>query len=148
MVEIPHDKDNSVYSYMNWNKIKDKTSNQYKLKKKYNTYDNYGLADIKSRKVIACVPRFGNIGDEVEVTFQNKVDYWNRDHKTLFAIIGDYKNTNESDCDEWGHLYGKKQRSVVEFIVGDNFKGNIKDKFPDLRNNPVIKIERTGVNFL
>ena len=66
----------------------------------------------------------------------------------MFAIIGDYKNTNDPDCDEWGHLYGKTQRSVVEFIVGDNFEGNIKDKFPDLRNNPVIKIERTGVNFL
>ena len=150
MVDIPNDKDNSAYSYMNWGTVKNKNSLQYKLREKYNSYDNYGLADIKARKVIACVPKFGRIGDEVEVTFKKKVDYWNSEHGTLFAIIGDHKDRNDSNCDEWGHLYGNTQRSVIEFIVGDNFKGNIKENhnFPNLRNNPVIKITRTGVNFL
>ena len=149
MVEIPHDKDNSVYSYMNWNKIKDKTSNQYKLKKKYNTYDNYGLADIKSRKVIACVEKFGKIGDEIEVTFKNPVNYFNNQNKKLYAIIGDYKSYKDDKNDGWGHLYTKdKQRSVIEFIVGDGFSGNIKENIPELKNNPVVQIQRTGVNFL
>ena len=150
MVDIPRDKDNSVYSYMNWKTITNKSTNQYKLKKKHESYDSKGLADINGRKVIACVKRFGNIGDEIEVTFQNKVYYWNGESGTLFAIIGDYKSSNDSNCDGWGHKYGEKQRSVIEFIVGDGFRGNIKDahNFPDLRNNPVVKIERTGVNFL
>ena len=149
MVDIPNDKDNSAYSYMNWKKITRKTSDQYKLKQKCESYDNKGLGDIKGRKVIACVPKFGKIGDEIEVTFKNKVYYWNGVSGTLFAIIGDYKNENDDFCDSWGHLYGK-QRSVIEFIVGDRFKGHIKDdhNFPNLRNNPVVKIQRTGVNFL
>ena len=149
MVDIPNDKDNSVYSYMNWNKITNKNSEQYKLKKKYESYDGKGLADIDGRKVIACLPKFGAIGDEVEVTFKNKVNYWNKISETLFAIIGDFKNINDSNCDNWGHLYGSKQRSVVEFIIGNNFTGNIKDdhNFPLLKNNPVIKIERTGVRY-
>ena len=149
MVDIPRDLDNSVYSFMKWNKITCKTSNQYKLKQKYESYDAKGLGEIDGRKVIACVPRFGAIGDEVEVTFQNKVYYWNGVSGTLFAIIGDYKNQNDPNCDEWGHRYGSKQRSVVEFIVGNGFSGNIKDdgNFPELRNNPVIKIARTGVRY-
>ena len=149
MVDIPKDKDNSVYSYMKWSKITSKTSNQYKLKQKYESYDSKGLAYIDGRKVIACLPKFGSIGDEVEVIFQNKVYYWNGISGTLFAIIGDYKNRGDSTCDDWGHLYGSKQRSVVEFIVGNNFKGNIKDdgNYPQLRNNPVIKIQRTGVRY-
>ena len=85
----------------------------------------------------------------IEVTFKNKVYYWNTISGTLFAIIGDFKNINDKNCDEWGHLYGKTQRSVVEFIIGNDFRGNIKDdnNFPELRNNPVIKIERTGVRY-
>ena len=150
MVDIPQDKDNSVYSYMKWNKITNIRTNQYKLRVKHESYDDKGLGDINGRKVIACVQRFGNIGDEIEVTFKNKVYYWNGVSGTLFAIIGDYKNPKDSNSDEWGHKYGKHQRSVIEFIVGDGFSGNIKDNhnFPNLINNPVVKIERTGVNFL
>ena len=150
MVDIPKDKDNSVYSYMKWSKITNKSTNQYKLKQKRESYDNKGLGDIEGRKVIACVQKYGNIGDEVEVTFKNKVYYWNGESGTLFAVIGDYKSASDSNCDGWGHLYGTKQRSVVEFIVGDGFRGNIKDEhnFPKLKNNPVVKIQRTGVSFL
>ena len=148
MVDIPNDMDNSVYSFMNWNKVTNKASDQYKLKQKYESYDVKGLAEIDGRKVIAYLPKFGSIGDEVEVTFKNKVYYWNGISGTLFAIIGDYKNRNDPWCDDWGHLYGK-QRSVVEFIIGNDFRGNIKDNnnFPELRNNPVIKIVRTGVRY-
>ena len=155
MITIPQELDNSVYSYMYWSSINIENSAQYKLKEMYEDYDGYGLADIKGRKVIACTNKFGAIGDEIEVTFKNNVDYWNKQSKTLFAVIGDFKNRSNSNCDEYGHLYTKKngkykQRNVIEFIVGSRFKGNIKDErnFPKLTNNPVIKIERTGVNFL
>ena len=71
---------------MNWKKVTSKSSNQYKLKQRYESYDSKGLADINVRKIIACVPRFGAIGDEVEVTFQKKVCYWNETSGTLFCI--------------------------------------------------------------
>ena len=148
MIAIPRDKDNSVYSYMDWKTITNKNSAQYKLKNKYNTYDSNGLADIKGRKVVACTSTFGSIGDEIEVTFETGVNYFNKQSKTLFAIIGDFKSQNDSNCDMYGHLYGKTQRSVIEFIVDSNRITNIKSTFPMLKNNPVIKIQRTGVNFL
>ena len=148
MTTIPQDKDNSVYSYMDWEKITNKNTNQYKLKNKYNTYDSNGLADIQGRKVIACTSNFGNIGDEIEVTFKNKVNYFNQFSGTLFAVIGDFKSQHDPNCDYYGHLYGKTQRSVIEFIVNSNKINNIKNTFPDLKNNPVIKIQRTGINFL
>ena len=148
MIAIPRDKDNSVYSYMDWKTITNKNSAQYKLKNKYNTYDSNGLADIKGRKVVACTSTFGSIGDEIEVTFENGVNYFNKQSKTLFAIIGDFKSQNDSNCDMYGHLYGKTQRSVIEFIVDSSRITNIKSTFPMLKNNPVIKIQRTGVNFL
>ena len=148
MTEIPRDKDNSVYSYMDWKTITNKNSAQYKLKNKYNTYDSNGLADIKGRKVVACTSTFGSIGDEIEVTFESGVNYFNKQSKTLFAIIGDFKSQNDSNCDRYGHLYGKTQRSVIEFIVDSSRITNIKRTFPMLNNNPVIKIQRTGVNFL
>ena len=148
MTAIPKDKDNSVYSYMDWKAITNKNSAQYKLRIKYNTYDSNGLADIEGRKVVACTSTFGSIGDEIEVTFEKGVDYFNKQSKTLFAIIGDFKNQNDPNCDKYGHLYGNTQRSVIEFIVDSSKITNIKSKFPGLKNNPVIKIERTGVNFL
>ena len=148
MTSIPKDKDNSVYSYMDWKTITNKNYTQYRLKNKYNTYDSNGLADIKGRKVVACTSTFGSIGDEIEVTFQKGVDYFNKQSKTLFAIIGDFKSQNDSNCDRYGHLYGNSQRSVIEFIVDSNKITNIKSKFPEIKNNPVIKIERTGVSFL
>ena len=156
MFVLPKDgKDNSVYSYMAWSTITNKSSNQYRLREGYrktnnNLFDSNGLADIFSRKVIACTDKYGNIGDEIEVTFQKPVYYWNN-KGTLFAIIGDIKSRNDSNWDEWGHLYTEgKQRSVVEFIViGKVFQEGktIKTTFSDLVKNPVVQIQRTGVNF-
>ena len=107
MVDVPGDKDNSVYSYMKWNKITNRRTLQYKLREKCEHYDNKGLGDINGRKVIACVDKFGKIGDEVEVTFKNKVYYWNGISGTLFAVIGDFKSQNDPNFDAYGHLYTK-----------------------------------------
>jgi hypothetical protein len=87
MTEIPRDKDNSVYSYMDWKTITNKNSAQYKLRIKYNTYDSNGLADIEGRKVVACTSTFGSIGDEIEVTFKKGVNYFNKQSKTLFQLL-------------------------------------------------------------
>ena len=155
MTLVPQDKDNSVYSFMGWQTVTNTSSSQYTLRERYKKtgnklFDPNGLADIFGRKVIACVSRFGNVGEEVEVTFKNPVNYWNP-KGTLFAIIGDIKSSSDSNNDGWGHLYTNgTQRSVVEFIVDGNVfknKKNIKSTFPGLKNNPVIKIEKTGVNF-
>ena len=35
----------------------------------------------------------------------------------------------------------------MEFIVDSNKINNIKNVFPLLKKNPVVKIEKTGVNF-
>ncbi len=70
----------------------------------------------------------------------------------MFAIIGDFKSQNDPNFDAYGHLYTKidgkyRQRSVIEFIVNSSVH-NIKDIFPGLKNNPVIRIIKTGSNFL
>ena len=43
MTKIPDDYDNSVYPYMNWYKITNKNSKQYKLRKYYESYDENKL---------------------------------------------------------------------------------------------------------
>ena len=151
MFQINNGLDNSVYAYMDWSKITDKSSAQYRLREQYrktgkNLFDENGLADIFGRKVIACTSKYGTIGEEVEITFQNGVNYWNN-KGTLFAIIGDEKSKNDPNYCEWGHRYGANQCCVVEFIVNSGKINNIKNVFPALRNNPVIKVEKTGVNF-
>ena len=155
--------DNSVYSFMPWDTITDEDSPQYKLRDLYKEnhpgllYDPDGMADIYGRKVIACTEKYGDIGEEVEITFEYSLKPWRNDNK-LFAIIGERKDESDDDppCDEDGHLYTKingkyTQRCVVEFIVKRNaFNKNygIKDRFSCLKRNPVIKITKTGVNCL
>ena len=151
MFDIPNDKDNSVYSFMDWKKVTNPSSSQYQLRERYEKtgnplFDSNGLADIFGRKVIACSGKYGNVGDELEITFKTPVNYWNN-KGTMFAIIGDIKSSKDLNYDGWGHLYGTKQRSVVEFIIGEKFSGNIKKTFPALKNNPVVRVEQTGVNF-
>ena len=152
MFEINNGLDNSVYAIMDWNKITNKSTAQYRLREEYrktklDLFDANGLADIFGRKVIACTSKFGTVGEEVEITFKNNVTYWNP-KGTLFAIIGDIKNQSKGNCNEWGHLYSQNtQCCVVEFIVDSNKINNIKNIFPLMKNNPVLKIENTGVNF-
>ena len=71
----------------------------------------------------------------------------------LEAIIGDEKDQSDTNppCDAYGHLYGNYQRCVVEFIVQkESFHKDrtIKQVFPCLVNNPVIKIINKGKNFV
>ena len=64
MFHIDNGLDNSVYDYMDWRKITNVNSVQYRLMEEYrqinpNLFDSNGLADIFSRKVIACTKKFG-----------------------------------------------------------------------------------------
>ena len=157
MYEIDVDLDATAFSYMGWHMITRKSSPQYKLRELYRKtgellFDPDGLADIYGRKIVACTDTFGEIGDEIEITFEDSLYPW-RNGRRLFAIIGDHKDQNDYDppCDKWGHIYSGGQHCVIEFIVNtDVFYGNktIKNTFPCLKNNPVVKITKTGVNFL
>ena len=87
-----------------------------------------------------------NFITDLQIKFH--VNYWNKEHGTLFAIIGDFKNQNDSNCNQLGHLYSDgTQCCVVEFIVDSSKINNIKNVFPELKNNPVVTIQRTGRNF-
>ena len=157
-MEIPSNLNATAFSYMSWEKIINTSSPQYELKNRYQKlhliYDPDGMADIYGRKVIACTSKFGGIGDEVEIIFKNSLYPW-RQGNSLYAVIGDEKDQRDRPperpkCDEWGHIYGN-QHCVIEFIVNpDVFRGNktIKGTFNCLKNNPPIKIRRTGINFI
>ena len=133
------------YSHMAWQKITRKGSPQLRLKEKFGMpFDPDGIGCIDGRKVIACTPKFGKIGDAVCVKLQNGNEF--------HAIIGDYKNENDPDCNEWGHNYGK---CVVEFVVdirtgwlGYNGNKRAVTVLPYLKNNPVVKIQNLALNYL
>ena len=139
MYQIDKKLDATAFSYMGWHMITRISSPQYRLRELYrktgkNLFDSEGLADIYGRKVVACTKTFGEIGDEIEITFEDSLDPW-RNGRRLFAIIGDHKNQNDRNpsCDKWGHIYGGGQHCVIEFIVNtDVFYGNktIKNTFP------------------
>ena len=156
-INLPNDRDNDLYSYMSWSMITNEGSPQYRLRENYikkghPIYDPDGLADIFGRKIVAVTSTIGDIGDEIEIIFQNPLRNW-RNGNSLEAIIGDEKDQNDTDppCDKYGHLYGNYQRCVVEFIVQNGLFHNnrtIKKVFPCLNNNPVIKIKNNGKNLV
>ena len=135
----------TIFSHMGWQLITANNSKQKKLKDKYGMeFDPDGIGCIDGRKVIACTKKFGNIGDALYVTL--------KDGKGFHAIIGDFKNENDSHCNEWGHNDGK---CVVEFIVNKNggWKGYNGEKtavsvLSFLKNNPVVKIKNLQLNYL
>ena len=116
------------YTYMNWDKITNTTSNQYIFReaaKKNNdiTYDSRGYAMVNGRYVIALTSTFGTVGDYVDIKMA--------DGSTLNGVIGDIKSQNktwndQNPANKWGHNDGQ---SVVEFITNwsnghDNPVGN------------------------
>lgn len=111
------------YSYMNYEKITAKSSNQYQLRETAKSkgdllYDSEGYAKINGRYVVALTSTFGGVGDYVDIKMA--------DGSTLSAIIGDIKNQNDSGANQWGHNEGQV---VVEYITNwndyhSNPKGN------------------------
>ena len=102
-IEIPSYIDGSAYSYMRWEKVVAQGSPQLELKKRYENYNSLGIGDIDGRNVIACTKKFGKVGDALIIEFSKPITPYNY---KLNAIIGDIKDENDYDCDEWGHIYG------------------------------------------
>lgn len=99
-----------VHTYMGWQLITAKTSQQYKLRQKAGTkFDSNGYGKINGRYVIACTTTYGKVGDYV--------DFYQEDGTIIHGIIGDIKNQNDSGCNKWGHNNGT---CIVEFVVDYN----------------------------
>ena len=133
------------FSHMGWQLITAKDTKQLKLKEKFGMkFDPDGIGCIDGRKVIAVTTKFGKIGDALCVKLENGEEF--------HAIIGDFKDQNDPDCNEWGHNNGK---CVVEFVVdkstgwlGYGGKKRAVTVLPYLKNNRVIAIENLNKNYL
>ena len=107
--EIP-DGLGSVHSYMGWQKVTMRGSQQYAFREAAGmTFDPEGFAVVDNRYVIACTTTFGNIGDYV--------DFYQEDGSVIPCIIGDFKNQNDAGCNAYGHLNGD---CIIEFVVDQN----------------------------
>ena len=159
-ISIPSYIDGSAYSFMRWEKVVAQGSPQLELKKRYEHYNSLGIGDIDGRNVIACTKKFGRVGDALIIEFSEPIS---PNNYQLNAIIGDIKDENDKNCDEWGHIYGS-QHSIIEFVVDTSFpteeeikiaiRNNqdfkrINSVIPSLnRKNKVIKIKNLNYNYL
>ena len=107
--------DNSFLCYEDAKFITDKSSPQYTFLKNSKPM-NYGIISKNGTYVVAVAQRYGKIGDEIEIVFENNVK--------IKALIGDYKKTRETLG--WGiHPIGKNRGCMVEFLVDQT-------KIPDI----------------
>lgn len=132
----------SVYTYMGWNMVTNKSSRQYRLRVKTGeNYDGNGFGRIGSRYVIACTTTYGKVGDEVDFVLKNG--------KVIHGVIGDIKNQDDAGCNKWGHQDGK---CVVEFCVKKSSwygtKKTVTKYHPEWGNTTVVKAINLGKNHL
>lgn len=100
----------SIHTYMGWQKITMKGSQQYAFRESAGmAFDPEGFGVVDNRYVIACTTSFGNIGDYV--------DFYQEDGSVIPCIIGDFKNQNDAACNVYGHMNGE---NIVEFVVDMN----------------------------
>ena len=96
-----------IHSYMGWQMITAKSSNQYKLRQAAGmNFDSEGFGKIGDRYVVATTTTFGQVGDFIDVK--------QADGTIIKCIIGDIKSQKDEGCNEWGHNNGQ---CVVEFVV-------------------------------
>lgn len=132
----------SVYTYMGWNMVTNKSSRQYKLRiKTGENYDSNGFGKIDDRYVIACTTTYGKVGDCVDFVLANG--------KVIHGVIGDIKNQDDAGCNKWGHQNGK---CVVEFCVKKSSwygTGKTVVKYhPEWANTTVVKAVNLRKNYL
>ena len=97
----------NVHSYMGWQCITARSSDQYKLIESAGmNFDEQGFGKIGDRYVVATTTTFGNVGDFIDVVQD--------DGTVIKCVIGDIKNQNDAGCNQWGHNNG---HCVVEFVV-------------------------------
>ena len=133
IIKIPEEY-GDLYTYMGWQMITSKSSNQYKLRESAGmNFDAEGYGKINGRYVIATTTKMGNVGDFVDVELA--------DGTVLNAIIGDIKNSKESGVNEYGHNNG---RSVVEFVVD---KSSWYGKKDNPKMSKTTQITNLGENY-
>lgn len=95
----------SNHTFMGWQMITCKSSNQYKLRTQSGeNYDANGFGKVGNRYVVAVKPYYGNIGDYIDVYKSNG--------EVIKCIIGDAKGS-----DGGGDKYGHADGSIIEFVV-------------------------------
>ena len=138
----------NLHTYMGWQKVTNKSSNQYKLREAAGmNFDSEGFAKIGDRYVIATTTTYGKVGDYVDI--------YQADGTVIKAKIGDIKNQNDKGCTKWGHNNG---RCVVEFVVdcnswytsswksGNHANPGTASCHPEWNQN-IIKVENKGNYF-
>ncbi len=97
----------SKHTYMGWQCITARSSDQYKLIESAGmNFDEQGFGKIGDRYVVATTTTFGNVGDYIDVVQE--------DGTIIKCIIGDIKSQGDANCNKWGHSNGV---DVVEFVV-------------------------------
>jgi len=110
--------DNSFICYMDGRYITDSSSPQFSFLKKGAKPMNFGIYNLNNHYLVAVSNRYGNIGDEIEITFNNNVK--------ITVYIGDFKKNSETSDTGWGiHKITTNKGCQVEFIVNE-------DQIPDL----------------
>ena len=122
-------------TYMEWYKVTDKSSLQYKLRN--DAGENYtpeGFGVINGRLVLAMTSTFGGIGDYVDIRLS--------DGRVIKGIIGDEKSQqyvawDHNPANQWGHENGQV---IIEYVVQKGWnKGN-----PSLGGASVDYVENLG----
>lgn len=102
--------DNSFLCYEDAKFITDTSSRQYDFLKGASP-KNYGIYNKNNTYLVAVERRYGSIGDQIEITFNNGVK--------INALIADFKKTKETLG--WGiHPIGKNRGCQLEFLVNED----------------------------
>ena len=136
-------------SYMAWDAITSRTSQQWKLIEKYGkNYDSDGFGyinvDGEKRYTVAMTTKFGSAGQKVDVHMVTA----NGKKFTIKCILADQKRTNNTaeQSNEWGHNWGK---TVLELVVKSGIKADgayCAFHKPDLfQNNKWSRVESVTV---
>lgn len=107
-LDVP-DGNNSFYAYMDYDKVTDPTSAQYKFKD-ICWIDDMGLYRQCNDYVIALGSFYGqSIGERYMITLQNGVSFT--------AVLGDLKNDADTDPTNRYRITNDERKNVIEFIV-------------------------------
>ena len=125
--------DNSVYAIIDWNKITNKSRAQYRLREEYrktklDLFDANGLADIFSRKVIACIESLLLCNVPLSHFTNSSIEYYNLYYNALektFSIVYE----------------------LTPFKVIFNLK-TIEIAIEDSDNKDLIKIGQNGILYI
>lgn len=124
----------SIKTYMGYNQNWSKSTGQYRLHSDISSdveYDKYGYATYDNRYFVAVKPYYGKAGDYIDV--------YQEDGSIIPCIIGDNKGNENSN--KYIHFDG----SIVEFMVGNKFKG-VKQTRPEFCQN-ISMIKNLGNYF-